>query len=264
MKFLTTLCLLFGVSSLFSQIPNADFENWSFNGWNYTPDNWETENTELQEPVTQDLDPYQGDYAMRVTAIPYVLGKFGEARVDFPNEIIPPSLDFWVKSSTENGYVEVRIEFFNNDNLVYFEQWINTDQIDDWTFVSIPLDQIEPILTDATITVTALVGDLVDGDAEISVDAMSLSQPQSVSDYSDYEFSIYPNPAQETFTFQDEEGSVEFFEIYSLDGKLIRTIPIQTTGNNTVDVSEFANGNYYLVLREGENTLGTKKLVVSR
>ena len=63
MKFLTTLCLLFGVSSLFSQIPNADFENWSFNGWNYTPDNWETENTELQEPVTQDLDSYQGDYA---------------------------------------------------------------------------------------------------------------------------------------------------------------------------------------------------------
>jgi len=264
MKFLTTLLFLLGALSLIAQIPNAGFENWSFNGWNYVPDDWETDNTQLQEPVTQDLDAYQGDYAMRVTAVPYALGKIGEASVSFPNEVVPPSLDFWVKSSVENGYVEVRIEFWNEDNLVYFEQWFNTEQISEWTFVSMELEQIEPILTDANIQVTSLVGDLVSGDAEISIDAMGFGQTQSVSDYANYDFSIYPNPAQDYFTFRDEEGRIEFFEIYTLDGKLIRTVQVNNSGNNSVDISSLANGIYSIVLKQDESTLGTQKLVVSR
>lgn len=264
MKFLTTLCFLLAAFSLSAQIPNAGFENWSFNGWNYVPDEWETDNSELQEPVTQDLEPYQGEYAMKVTAVPYELGMIGEARVSFPNEAIPPSLNFWVKSAVENGYVEVRIEFWNEDNLIYFEQWFNTGQIPEWTFVSMELEQIEPVLTDAKIHVTALVGDLVAGNAEISLDAMGFGQPQSVSNYSNYKFSIYPNPAQNHFIFQDEEGNVELFEIYTLDGKLIETVQVNNSGNNSVDISGLANGIYSLVLRQGENTLGTQKLVVSR
>jgi len=264
MKLLTSIILLLGASTIYAQIPNADFESWSFNGWNYTPDEWVTGNTELQEPVSQDLDAYQGDYAMRVTAVPYPLGKFGEATVSFPNEVVPPSLDFWVKSSLQNAYVEVRIEFWNEDLLVYFEQWLNTDQIDEWTFVSIPLNQIEPILTDANIYVTALVGDFVDGDAEISIDAMGFGQPQSVSDYSEYEFTIYPNPAQNTLKFTDEEGAVEYLELYSLDGKQIQTIQVNSLKRKEIDISRLANGVYQLVLKHGARTLGTEKLVVSR
>jgi len=264
MKFLITLFFLFGTPGLFSQIPNAGFENWSFNGWNYIPDQWETDNSQLQEPVSQDLEPFQGDFAMKVTAVPYPFGKLGEARVSFPNEVVPTSLDFWVKSSVENGYVEVRIEFWNEDLLVYTEQWINVDAIEEWTFVSIELDQIEPLLTDATIQVTALVGDLVNGDAEISLDAMSFGQPQSVNNSSQYKFSIYPNPVQNHFTFQDEEGQVEFFEIYSLEGKLIQTVQVVNRGNQSVDISSLANGIYSLLLRQGKNILGTQKLVVSR
>jgi len=261
MKLLTTLILLLGASITYSQIPNADFESWSFNGWNYTPDNWETGNTESDEPVTQDMEPYQGDYAMKVTAVSYVLGKIGVASTDFPNEVVPPSLDFWVKSSVENGYVEVRIEFYNQDLLVYFEQWFNTEEIEDWTFVSIPLNQIEPVLTDATITVTALVGDFVEGHAEISIDAMSFGQIQSVSNYSEYDFSIYPNPAQNTFVFADEEGSVKYLELYSLDGKLIQHIQLNTTNRKEIDISGLLNGVYQLVLKDGTTTLGTEKLV---
>lgn len=264
MKFLITLCSLFGAISLYSQIPNSGFEDWSFNGWNYEPDAWTTGNSELQEPVTQDLDPFQGNYAMRVTAVPYPLGKIGEATVSFPNDAIPPSLDFWVKSSVESGYAEVRIEFWNEDMLVYFEQWLNTDQIDEWTFVSIPLDQIEPVLTDAKIYATAIVADLVDGHAEISIDAMGFGQTQSLKEKSPYEFSIYPNPAEEQFTFDDQEGKVEYINIYSLQGKFIQTIQVNNVSQNTVDISSLSRGTYYLVLKNGDKTIGNQRLVVSR
>lgn len=58
-------------------------------------------------------------------------------------------------------------------------------------------------------------------------------------------FVIYPNPASNVITIENAENAL--FEIYSIDGKRIRSVK-QESGNNSIDISDLTNGMYLIHL----------------
>lgn len=61
------------------------------------------------------------------------------------------------------------------------------------------------------------------------------------------EFNVYPNPTKDliNFDFPDYLGQVKTVEIFSEEGKLLRTIPSNV---NRIDLSEYGTGKYIIVL----------------
>ncbi|WP_048501037.1 T9SS type A sorting domain-containing protein [Chryseobacterium sp. BLS98] len=66
------------------------------------------------------------------------------------------------------------------------------------------------------------------------------------------EISIYPNPTSGPFTIKTEENGQA--EIYSQDGKLLKTLEMRK-GNNQADVSELSNGVYILKTSSGSSKI---------
>lgn len=262
MKTTATLLSFFIFAVCAAQIPNSGFENWIENGWSNDPEDWETDNSELVQPVTQDLEAYEGMYAMKVTAVPIGVGDWGEASTIVPIDYIPASLDFWVKSQNENGFVQVLIEFFNGEVLFTSFFWGTSESISDWTFVSLEMTQQEPILTYAKITVSALVGDLIAGEAQISIDEMSFGETNAVSDQSLNNIQVYPNPAKDSFQFDAENDKVDRIEIYALDGKLAKAVELNDLKTKEVDISSLAPGMYQLMFSHALQPVGVSKLVI--
>jgi hypothetical protein len=73
----------------------------------------------------------------------------------------------------------------------------------------------------------------------------------STGQYEDVQFSIYPNPAQETL--QINQNSYQFITatIYNLQGKIINRHTLENS-HSTIDVKALNSGLYFLVL-ESEN-----------
>jgi hypothetical protein len=262
MKTTATLLSFFIFTFCAAQIPNAGFENWIENGWGYNPEDWETENSELVQPVTQDLEAHEGMYAMKVTAVPTGVGEWGEASTTVPIDYIPASLNFWVKTQVENGYVQVLIEFFLDEVQFTSYTWDNTESINEWTFVSIEMTQQEPVLTHAKISVFAQVGDLIAGQAQISIDEMSFGETNTVSDHSFNNIRVYPNPAKDSFKFDAENHTVDRIEIYALDGKMGMAVELNDLNTKEVDISSLAPGMYQLMFSHALQPVGVSKLLV--
>jgi hypothetical protein len=198
---------------------------------------------------------------MRVDAINNALGAYGWAECTFPTTFIPASLDFYVKAGTEFGGVSVTISFFNGENMFYSESWGSGQTIDEWTLVSIPLSQIEPIMTHAVIKVEASVGDFVPGTAWISLDAMGFEGPLSDGDMLvDQDFEIYPNPAIDHVVLNGVEAN-STVRIVNVAGQTVfesnSRMPLIM-----VDVSGFSPGLYIVRIQSQKEMITSQKLVI--
>ena len=247
------LLLLFLFLPLFASaqtVPNGNFESWFLVGDNENPDFWITDNTELQPTVTKDFDSYEGEIAMRVTGQPMGVGDYGEAYTLFETEAIPAALNFYAKTDVAFGGVSVEITFLNQELEVYTEIWSNTENLVDYTLVSMALDQIEPVITHARIKVVAQVGDLVPGHAWISVDAMAFGEPLKVDKPIPGSFKIFPNPAKENITIKSIDGSLGNLTITDALGKIVLEKQVQEN-ETSIDVEGFAPGVYLLISEDG-------------
>lgn len=250
MKKLLLLFLLLPVFAAAQTIPNGNFESWFWAGWYENPEYWVTDNTELQYTVTKDFDSYEGEIAMRVTAVPIGVGEYGEALTLFEIDAVPAALNFYAKTDVEFGGVSVAITFLNQDLEIYTEEWFNTSNLEDYTLISIPLDQIEPVITHARIKVVAQVGDLIAGTAWISVDAMEFGEPLSVKKTELNSFKIYPNPASESLTIQSSGSSLGNLKITDVAGKIVIEKNVQEN-LTTIDIQSLAPGLYTISSDKG-------------
>ena len=266
MKTITTLLLsIFALTSSSQIIPNSNFEVWTQFIWTLEPDGWETDNQEVFASVTQDLDAYEGDYAMKVAALQTGIGGFGEARTTFPVESIPNSLNFYVKTACSFGSVSVTARFFNtDDNEVYSATWSTNDSIANWTPISLELVPSQLVVTHARIEVRSDVGDLLPGLAEISVDAMGFDGSlSSSSEDLDKGFLVYPNPAMDVVRVRHLLYEIDQIAIYDLSGKIVvqkrNLVP-----SNAIEVSDLPVGMYHVeaVFKSGLST--SQKLLVNR
>lgn len=262
MKSIVLLFLLHASLIGYSQIPNANFEAWSFGPWSQEPDGWVTPNNQLQTFVVQDQNAYEGQYAMRVIALPIEVGKSGTATATFPIDYIPPSLDFHVKTAVLSGLVSITISFFNEELFFNSFTWNSGESIDQWTLVSIPMEQNEPVLTHAVISVEALVGDFVKGTAEIAVDAMGFGQNTSTDNYASVDFEIYPNPAGDRFTIIGINDNREI-RIFNALGQEVMNHR-SSDSKMVFDASSLNEGLYLIEATTGDDRSSIRKLIVSR
>ncbi len=250
MKKFTLLFLFLPLFASAQTIPNGNFESWIWVGWTEHFESWTSENTEDYNIVSVDFDSYEGETAMRVTAQPNGLGDYGEAYNLFEIDAIPAALNFYAKTEVAFGGTSVEITFLNLDVEVYSEIWFGTENWEEYTLVSIPLVQIEPVITHAKIKVIAEVGDLVAGTAWISVDAMEFGEPLSVKKTEMNTFRIYPNPVSENLTIQSISGSLGNLKITDALGKIVIEKQVQEN-QTTIDIQNLAAGVYMISSDKG-------------
>lgn len=82
--------------------------------------------------------------------------------------------------------------------------------------------------------------------------------------------SVYPNPANEVIylDYIMNGDATTSFEVYDLMGKLVSSIPTmeQSAGNYTISIATnaFANGVYFVVAKNNNQTAGSIKFVINR
>ena len=258
-KYLLILVFLMPLFAFAQSIPNGNFESWIVFIWYENPEFWTTDNTEIQYTVTKDSDSWEGDFAMRVTAQPSVIGEYGEASTLFEISSVPAALNFYAKSENEFGSVGVEITFLNQENEIYTEYWYSSENMEEYTQISIPLEQIEPIITHARIRVTAQVGDLVPGSAWISVDDMAFGEPLNVKQEAKTYFKIFPNPTNEMLTVQSPDGILGNLIITDMQGKTVYTDFINDI-QTSINIKDLAPGSY--ILNTEKNTVQPSKFMV--
>jgi hypothetical protein len=86
----------------------------------------------------------------------------------------------------------------------------------------------------------------------------------STSNYANrMHFSVYPNPASSTISFQLPENTVlRLAEIYDARGKLVSQISSST--ERTLDVSQLSNGLYFLKLQCTNGKTYTEKITIQQ
>lgn len=263
MKFFLTLFLSVCIAPLNAQVTNGNFENWiNFEGY-LLLQGWEIFSYNDVASVTQDLDSYEGMYAAQVEAIPIELGKNGRASTAFAIDYIPPSLDFYVKASSEFGGVAVEVVFFNGEDPVDTFSWISADEvIPDWTFVSLPLAQTVPEVTMVQINVKAEVGDFSPGNAVISVDQMSFGDVTGLNDKSQNVVKLYPNPATDVIRM-NKAADISHLEVRDISGKLSGRYSNEEIQND-ISVGHLAPACYTVIAHMKSGEIARQKLVISR
>lgn len=264
MKSLYTAFIILIAFTANGQIPNGNFENWTAEIWTLNPDDWTTGNMEVVAPVTQEPDAFEGEYAMRVTAIPAELGEYGSAYTSFDLTSFPSTLDFQVKTACDAGAVAVHIAFKNEAYVVWEKEWFTSESIEGWTAVSLALTPpVEPIITSAEITVYASVGDFSPGSATIAIDAMSFDETLSIVTFEAANLQVYPNPAKKTINISNPELQISKLEMRDITGRQVKSMKVNSALEQ-IDVSNLKNGIYLLKadLKDGRQTV--QKLVISR
>lgn len=89
----------------------------------------------------------------------------------------------------------------------------------------------------------------------------------SVKNQDNFDFNVFPNPVSNQLTISFENLDQPFILIYDAMGKKMKrvsTANILSQNNKvTIDLSNFANGIYYVELYDGKN-ISTKKIVVQK
>jgi hypothetical protein len=102
-----------------------------------------------------------------------------------------------------------------------------------------------------------------DGSA-MYIDEVSLEYPAGIEQslMPDVAVRLYPNPASDQITFELSERVINgVLEIFSVDGKLLKSIGLNTIKTN-VPVGTLTSGTYYFKVRQDHHLLNTGSFVI--
>ncbi|MDG2246741.1 MAG: T9SS type A sorting domain-containing protein [Flavobacteriales bacterium] len=264
---LSGLLVLFVCTATAQDLPieNADFETWDYyNTWTLDPDAWQTSNMQLAYNVEPDSASYEGEVAMRVYPWSFFEPLPGYSTQQIPTSFIPPTFSFAVKCHVEPlDSVFVRLRFTNQFMPVYTKEWSSDVSIDEWQFITLELDQIEPIMDLVTIEVIAGYGEVfLEGNPNtwISVDAMGFDVDNSVQE-SGCELSIFPNPTTDELTvrFCDGNQLAERIQVFNAAGQRV----IDEQNKRTISMAHLPPGAYTIDIQSAEGK-HDKKAVIRR
>lgn len=263
MRLFFTLLLTLSIAPLSAQLYNGNFENWINYEGHLLLQAWNIFAYDVPS-VTQDFDAYEGMYAVQVEAIPYESGSYGNASTVFSIDDIPPSLDFYVKAASESGSVGVEIIFYNGEEeTVDSFLWSSAEEeIADWTFVSLPIEQDLPEVTHARINIRAEVGDFSPGSAVISVDQMAFGKVSGLNDQNQDIVTLYPNPATDVVRI-GQSAEVDQVEIRDIAGKLVGDYS-HAAFQNGISVGHLPPACYMVIAHMKSGEIGRERLVISR
>ena len=97
------------------------------------------------------------------------------------------------------------------------------------------------------------VGDMVDLGIEITT---------GINEFSDVQFRMFPNPANETVTVEISENGQAIVEFYDATGRMVMA-KLLTPGRHRLEIAHLRTGNYTVVIHQnGEST--TRQLTIQR
>lgn len=247
-------------------VPNGDFEIWDYyNTWTLDPEYWVTGNFQLSSNTYPDSSAYQGDLAMYVEPFHWVTAVPGLAMNTFDANYIPETFEFAVKCHIEGeDSVKVNVQFWNNNIKQYEEKWFSTSSIEEWEYVTLNLDNIEPVITHCIIEVWASYGSGLELEGSllttITVDAMNFDGLVGVSEIdSDTQWITYPIPVSGILHIDSQLG-------FNADRLVLRTIGgeglIESAFSNRLDLTDIPPGIYILEAWNDEHLVGVRRVLV--
>jgi hypothetical protein len=249
----STLFFSFGSSQ---EIPNGTLESWeNMGGWFENPTDWQTMNNQVQVSTTKESNACEGEFAMKVSPLAAIETVMGSAFIEFPIQSIPSSLSFCVKTNVleEEFFTDtcrVIVSFWNGETSFYTEEWINTSSLEEWTEISLPLNQIEPIMDGCKIEVQASFPGTGLGsgslDTWIVIDDLTFEDINSVEHYIKNDFSVYPNPNSDGEFSISSSVPISEVKIFNLLGEEV--FNQNAEWSKSVQLSTKLNTGVYLLL----------------
>jgi hypothetical protein len=278
-KWLLFLLITFLPITLFSQIPNAGFENWT----NGEPDNWVTDNAPPDFiPVTQSSSAHSGSSAMQGTVLDFsgfpiaptfVSGPDGDG---FPYTSRPGSFQGWYKlTSAGSGgdMLQITVGFYKNGQGIG-AAFVTLSDAASYTQFSTDITWITADAPDSAIIV-GLVGNgsgSVNAGTTFLLDDLTFSgatavQPDENKDLSFELAQNYPNPFNPTTTisYTLPKSSFVTLKVYNLLGQEVAELVNQDqfAGNHSVEFTgtDLPSGLYVYKIAAG-NFTQTRKMML--
>ncbi len=119
---------------------------------------------------------------------------------------------------------------------------------------------------DETVFIVALLAETsnditLNGVAQFTIENFNTSLSIADSQLSK-ELKLYPNPSTGTlYLTADTKNNLQYLELFTLRGKLINTIPLNSLERQRIDLNALTNGTYILKIY-GENAVAVKKLTL--
>lgn len=267
-KIFTSFLLLTGMT-VFAQVNNPGFEDWTAGA----PDSWETSNVQGSvEPVTQSTDAHSGTYAIRLG----VVSAFGFSvpgaitQMEFPINYVPETMSFWLKSSlAANTQVYGTMAIFdaggNTLGVASFGSTVSSSSYIEVVAPSISTGA-NGVATYGSITISMATtdGSTLATSNNCTIDDISISSvPLSVEESAVNTVSIYPNPC--TFNslnidLSKLQGQVQI-QILDMQGKVVMTEKVVGGAYQAIDVSDLSEGVYVMYFNADSEVLTTKLVI---
>ena len=258
--FLFSLILFWSYTiQLYSQtIPNSGFENWHLVvGLYLEPDGWQINNDYLHPVfVVQDTNAYPGNYSI-------LLASYGRATSKFAFDKHPSKINAYVKCPivAMTDTVKIRVNVFRNNILVDQGLWQNSELIQEWMLISIPITQNTSQSDSLEIIITG--GN--EGTSIMQVDDLSFDLVNDIHERSQNIFwSLKPNPVHNwaTLTFNYQQNEVYQLFVYNLDGRLVQLMDNIKSNSLKIERQNFESGLYFIKLTNSKNIILQGKMII--
>lgn len=286
---INSILFLFFTSTLFAQIPNSGFENWSTVSTYSVPDGWGTlNNTYTVQTATKGTPGSPGASYLKLTSKTYgssvingmaVSGVLDsvtkQPKSGFPFNQQPAKLTGkWQHMIYGSSQGSILVSLTRWDSGTNMRMPVATGSVTlsgmamSWANFTITLNYVDANLPDSCIIFMKASGANPTNNDYLWVD--NLAFVGTVTGLVDNQakinaFSVYPNPANGklniNYTTKETQNTIE---LYNVTGSKVYTENLGTINGNvthTVNTTELAKGVYILRVTSG-NTVENKKVVI--
>ena len=286
------LSLIFAIAcsfTVFSQIPNSGFEDWTTVGSYEEPVSWTSFNSMTAEfgvyTCEKGTPGSPGNYYLKLTSkdvmgLAVMPGYAFCGTLDFDNEIMsgfpftgrPANLTGkWQHMIFGNSQGMVGVQLTKWDEATQTQvviaslEYTLTGMAMSWSNFSLPLTYLDSRTPDTCMIVFMSSGEEPTANDYIYVDNLSFSGTVAGIDQSSLNnMQVYPNPAKNQITIEcsdelDQNGTIT---IVNLIGKTVHSEPF-VSNKQTLNIENLNNGIYFVTIQTKEGTT-TQKVVVNR
>ncbi len=282
---------LFPSLSIFAQIPNNDFENWTNMGSYFNPDNWDTFNdTSSLAGVftcTKGTPGTSGSTYIKLTtlSIPFVTTVPGiavcgtinistlSAGSGFPFTGRPQAItgDWqYMPSGSDGGFIAVILTKWNSalmstDTIATLYEALQ-GSVTSWAAMNLPLTYQSNLNPDTAVIILAAsgaTGTVLTANSYLYVDNLSFTGNVSgISNTPDlFSFTTYPNPVKDLAHFTIESNDPAFLQINDLTGRIVYSSAMQPENGIIIFDASFLKAGHYSVLISDEKTQRKSEII---
>lgn len=276
MKFAYINLLYFLLGNIcYSQIPNANFEDWiTINGIE-SPKFWETNNFYVAStPAVKELDAIQGKYSLKLSSTALsISGRYTEpgcAHVKFAPTRYFNYFNFCLRIDSINlGQISIRVKQLSSSGL--YERiggWNNSKKTEGVECLSVPILQTN--LDTILIEIWALKTDdyllNIIGYSEAVLDLLSVSiEPNYVRNIElNSKVNVNVDYSNKIIKVENNIQSTSDLNLCILDaqGRLVKSIKLFKDGLNTYDIKSLNSGIYFITILDSSKIIYSKMILL--